>query len=164
MLPFNHPTRITVAPDGEIYVSDGYGNARIQRFSPEGKFLGGFGNVGRGRGEFMTPHSIVIDRLNRVLVIDRENDRVRGFDRSGDWLGEWKGVCVRPIDLCERADGVITVTDQVAQRYRLRSRQPKIDRGRPSLNGSHGIAEAANGALYLAEIAPSSVTKLVPVL
>jgi len=163
MLPFNHPTRVAVARDGEIYVSDGYGNARIQRFSPEGEFLGGFGGIGHGRGEFMTPHSIVIDRLNRVVVVDRENDRVQLFDRTGDWLGEWRGLC-RPMDLCERTDGVILVTDQVPSVTAFAPDGRRIDRGRPSLNGAHGIAEAANGALYLAEIAPSSVTKLVPVL
>ena len=112
MSPFNHPTRAAVAPDGEIYVADGYGNARIHRFSPEGEWRASFGEVGQGPGEFMTPHSIIVDRENRLVVCDRENDRVQLFDRDGRWLAEWRGLC-RPMDLCERDDGVILVTDQV---------------------------------------------------
>ena len=112
MAPFNHPTRAAVAPDGEIYVADGYGNARIHRFSPEGEWRASFGEVGQGPGEFMTPHSIIVDRQNRLVVCDRENDRVQVFDRDGRWLAEWRGLC-RPMDLCERDDGVILVTDQV---------------------------------------------------
>ena len=162
VLPFNHPTRAAVAADGEIYVADGYGNARVQRFSPVGEFLGGFGELGHGRGAFMTPHSILIDRDNRVLVVDRENDRVQIFDRVGGWVDEWRGLC-RPMDLCQRADGVILVTDQVPSVTAFAADGRRIDRGRPSLNGAHGIAEGPNGDLFLAEIEPSSVTRLTPV-
>ena len=103
MSPFNHPTRAAIAPDGEIYVADGYGNARIHRFSPEGEWRASFGELGRDPGEFMTPHSIIVDRENRLVVCDRENDRVQLFDRDGGWLAEWRGLC-RPMDLCERDD------------------------------------------------------------
>ena len=110
--PFNHPTRAAVARDGEIYVADGYGNAQIHRFSPGGEWRASFGQVGQGPGEFMTPHSIIVDRQNRLVVCDRENDRVQVFEREGRFLAEWRGLC-RPMDLCERDDGVILVTDQV---------------------------------------------------
>ena len=91
--PFNHPTRTAVALDGEIYVADGYGNARIHRFTPEGKWRASFGQVGQGSSEFMTPHSIIVDRQNRLVVCDRENDRVQIFERDGRWLAEWRGLC-----------------------------------------------------------------------
>jgi peptidylglycine monooxygenase len=94
--PFNHPTRAAVAADGEIYVADGYGNARVHRFSREGHWIASFGEVGHGPGEFMTPHSVIVDRRDRVLVCDRENDRIQVFDRAGGWLMDWRGLC-RPM-------------------------------------------------------------------
>ena len=160
--PFNHPTRAAVAPDGEIFVADGYGNARVHRFAADGAYLGGFGELGSGRGEFMTPHAILVDRDDRLLVADRENDRIQVFARDGAWLGEWRGLC-RPMDICQRADGVILVTDQVPSVTAFAPDGRRIDRGRPSPNGAHGIAASPDGAIYLAEIAPTSVTKLTPV-
>jgi 6-bladed beta-propeller protein len=159
--PFNHPTRATVSPDGEIYVADGYGNARIHRFTPEGEWRASFGDVGQGPGEFMTPHSIIVDRQGRLVVCDRENDRVQLFDRDGRWIAEWRGLC-GPMDLCECDDGAILVTDQVPSVNAFAPNGARIGRGRPSLNGAHGIALGRAGEIYLAEIDPSVVTKLTP--
>jgi 6-bladed beta-propeller len=161
MAPFNHPTRAAVAPDGEIYVADGYGNAQIHRFSPEGEWRASFGQVGQSPGEFMTPHSIIVDRQNRLVVCDRENDRVQIFERDGRCLAEWRGLC-RPMDLCERDDGIILVTDQVPSVNAFAPDGERVGRGRPSLNGAHGIALGGAGEIYLAEIDPSFVTKLTP--
>jgi len=161
MAPFNHPTRAAVALDGEIYVADGYGNARIHRFSPEGDWRASSGELGQDPGEFMTPHSIIVDRENRLVVCDHENDRVQLFDRDGRWLAEWRGLC-RPMDLCQRDDGAILVTDQVPSVNAFAPNGARIGRGRPSLNGAHGIALGRAGEIYLAEIDPSFVTKLTP--
>jgi DNA-binding beta-propeller fold protein YncE len=161
MTPFNHPTRAAVAPDGEIYVADGYGNAQIHRFSPGGDWRASFGEIGQRPGQFMTPHSIIVDRQNRLLVCDRENDRVQVFDRDGRWLSEWRGLC-RPMDLCERDDGIILVTDQVPSVNAFAPDGKRVGRGRPSLNGAHGVALGGAGEIYLAEIDPSFVTKLTP--
>ena len=160
--PFNHPTRAAVAADGEIYVADGYGNARVHRFSPQGQWIASFGEVGHGPGQFMTPHSVIVDRQDRVLVCDRENDRVQVFDRAGGWLMDWRGLC-RPMDLLERDDGAILVSDQVPSLTAFAPNGERLGRARPSLNGSHGVALAPDGAIYLAEIDPSSVTKLNPI-
>ncbi|HEY1782147.1 MAG TPA: 6-bladed beta-propeller [Roseiarcus sp.] len=160
--PFNHPTRAAVAADKEIYVADGYGNARVHRFSREGQWIASFGEVGHGPGQFMTPHSVIVDRADRVLVCDRENDRVQVFDRTGGWLMDWRGLC-RPMDLLERDDGVILVSDQVPSLTAFAPNGERLGRARPSLNGSHGVALAPDVAIYLAEIDPSSVTKLNPV-
>jgi sugar lactone lactonase YvrE len=148
MAPFNHPTRAAVAPDGEIHVTDGYGNARIHRFSPEGEWRASFGEIGQGPGQFMTPHSIIVDRQNRLVVCDRENDRVQLFDRDGRWLMEWRGLC-RPMDLCERDDGIILVTDQVPSVNAFASDGQRVGRGRPSLNGAHGVALGGSGEIIL---------------
>jgi hypothetical protein len=136
--PFNHPTRAAVALDGAVFVADGYGNARIHEFSAEGEWRSSFGEVGAGQRQFMTPHSLIVDREQRLLVCDRENDRVQVFNRDGKWLADWKGLC-RPMDLCERDDGVILVTDQVPSVTAFAADGARIDRSRPSLNGAHGI-------------------------
>ena len=159
--PFNHPTRAAVAPDGAVFVADGYGNARIHEFSPEGDWRSSFGEIGAGPRQFMTPHSVIVDRERRLLVCDRENDRVQVFTRDGLWLADWKSLC-RPMDLCEREDGVVLVTDQVPSVTAFAPDGARIDRARPSLNGAHGIALGRTGEIYLAEIEPSSVTKLIP--
>lgn len=157
--PFNHPTDIAVAADGEIYVSDGYGNARVHRFAPDGTHLGSWGEVGHGPGQFMTPHAVWVDRQNRVLVLDRENDRVQVFSRDGDWLAEWRGLC-RPMDIFEDADGVLLVTDQVPSLTAFAPDGTRLGRCRPSLNGAHGIFGDAAGNLYLTEISPNCITRM----
>ncbi len=157
--PFNHPTDVGVAQDGEIYVSDGYGNARIHRFAPDGRYLGGWGEVGHGPGQFMTPHAVWVDARDRVLVADRENDRVQLFDRAGRWLEEWRGLC-RPMDIFVDKAGVIYVTDQVPSLTAFAPDGRRLGRCRPSLNGAHGIFGDAQGNLFLAEIRPSCITRM----
>lgn len=157
--PFNHPTKVAVAADADIYVADGYGNARVHRFAGTGQLRSSFGTVGRSSGSFMTPHSILVDSLDRVLVCDRENDRVQVFDRAGEWLASWDGLC-RPMDLCALPDGTILVTDQVPSLTAFAPDGTRLGRARPSLNGAHGITVDNRGSLYLAEIDPTSITKL----
>lgn len=160
--PFSHPTDVAVSPGGDILVSDGYGNGNVHIFLPDGSYRKSFGTVGRGAGEFMTPHALILDRSGRILVADRENNRVQLFDSAGGWLGEYLGLC-RPMDLFERADGTLLVTDIVPSVTAFAPDGRRIDRGRPSLNGAHGIAGDAAGTLYLAEIDPNSITRLTPV-
>ena len=159
--PFNHPTDVAVAPDGEIYVSDGYGNGRVHVFDPSGALRLSFGAVGHAAGEFMTPHALLIDRQNRVVVADRENNRVQRFDRDGNFLNEMRGLC-RPMDVFERADGVLLVTDVVPSVNAFAEDGARVGRGRPSLQGAHGITGDSSGTLYLAEIEPNSISCLRP--
>jgi DNA repair protein MmcB-like len=99
----------SAAPDGVIYVADGHGNAQIHRFSPQGEWHASSARLAKVH-EFMTPHSIIVDRQGPLVVCDRENDCLHLFDRDGRWLTEWRGLC-RPMDLCERDDGAILVTE-----------------------------------------------------
>ncbi len=87
--PFNRPTHATVASNGDIYVSDGYGNARIHCFSPEGELKFSWGAPGHGPGEFNTVHSVFIDHDDNdtLYVADRFNNRVQSFTLGGDYLG-----------------------------------------------------------------------------
>jgi DNA-binding beta-propeller fold protein YncE len=86
---FNRPTDIAFAPDGSFYVSDGYGNSRVVKFSGDGKYLLDWGKKGKGPGEFNTPHSIAVDSKGRVYVSDRENNRIQIFDGNGKFLKQW---------------------------------------------------------------------------
>lgn len=88
---FNRPTDVAIAPDGAIYVSDGYRNSRIVKFSPDGKYLFEWGKKGDGPGEFDVPHSIDLDGKGNVYVADRENKRIQVFDPNGKFKGEWTG-------------------------------------------------------------------------
>jgi DNA-binding beta-propeller fold protein YncE len=87
---FDRPTDVAVAPTGEFYVSDGYGNARVLKFDRAGKLLKQWGTKGRHEGEFNLPHAICLDARGRVYVGDRENNRVQVFDADGKFLEEWK--------------------------------------------------------------------------
>ncbi|MDA8219289.1 MAG: peptidyl-alpha-hydroxyglycine alpha-amidating lyase family protein [Dehalococcoidales bacterium] len=96
--PFHCPTNVAVSQTGEIFVSDGYGNARVHKFAPDGTLLRSWGNPGHGPGEFWIPHGIAVDRESIVYVADRENSRVQRFSPGGEYLGEWSWV-YRPTDL-----------------------------------------------------------------
>jgi DNA-binding beta-propeller fold protein YncE len=106
--PFNRPTRLSIAPDGEMYVSDGYGNARIHRFSADGQLIQSWGEPGTQPGQFNLPHSVWVHTDNRVFVCDRENDRVQIFSRDGELLSIWTDV-TRPGDLLIDAAGHVFV-------------------------------------------------------
>jgi DNA-binding beta-propeller fold protein YncE len=86
--PFYSPTGIFVSSSGEIFVSDGYGNARVHKFSPDGALVLSWGEVGNKTAEFMCPHSIWIDKLQRVWVADRENFRIQIFNLQGEFISQ----------------------------------------------------------------------------
>jgi peptidylglycine monooxygenase len=152
---------VAFGPDGTLYVADGYGASRIHRFSPDGTPLASWGSPGNGPGQFTTPHGLWVLGDGRVLVADRENDRVQAFSATGDWLATWTDF-PRPMDIWSDPTGAIYVTDQVPRLSRLGPDGTLTGRCRPVLNGAHGIAGDAAGRLYLAEVNPSRVTRLVP--
>jgi len=96
--PFNRPTRLSVAPGGDLYISDGYGNARVHRFTATGELIESWGDPGTENGQFNLPHSVWAHIDGRVFVCDRENDRIQIFDAQGHFLDCWTNV-TRPGDL-----------------------------------------------------------------
>ena len=87
---FNRPTDIAFTPKGDaVYISDGYGNSRVVKVAPDGKYLLDWGKRGTGPGEFNTPHSIAVDSKGAVYVSDRENNRIQIFDPNGKFLRQW---------------------------------------------------------------------------
>jgi DNA-binding beta-propeller fold protein YncE len=88
---FNKPTDVAFGPKGVVFVSDGYENTRVVKFEADGRYVTSWGTPGDQPGEFNLPHSIIVDKDHRVLVGDRENDRVQIFDLDGKRLGIWNG-------------------------------------------------------------------------
>ncbi|MBI2731679.1 MAG: hypothetical protein HYX40_13190 [Sphingobacteriales bacterium] len=88
-LHFNLPTDVAVAPNGSFYVSDGYGNSRVVKFSADGYYLFEWGKKGNKQSEFQTPHGIDLDNKGNVYVADRENNRIQIFDSTSKYLKEW---------------------------------------------------------------------------
>ena len=87
--PYNRPTNLAVGSDGNLYVSDGYGNARVHVFAPDGRLTRSWGEPGTGPGQFKISHGICVLPDGRVLVCDRENDRIQLFTLEGRYLAEW---------------------------------------------------------------------------
>src|SRR5882724_274383 len=109
---FDKPTDIGFASDGSIFVSDGYGNSRIAKFSADGQFLLEWGRKGSGPGEFNTPHSVVVDSHGQVYVADRGNSRIQVFDAQGQFLHSWNSAGLgRPWGLALGPDNLLYVVD-----------------------------------------------------
>ena len=100
--PFHRCTHTALSPGGEIYVSDGYGNARVHKFAPDGKLIASWGEPGSDPGQFNIPHNICCDRDGWVYVADRENHRVQVFDGNGKFETQWNNLH-RPNGMCMAA-------------------------------------------------------------
>ena len=108
--PFNMVTNVALAPDGSLYVSDGYGNARVHKFAADGTLQFSWGEPGSGPGQFRLPHAIAVDRRGTVYVADRENSRIQVFTAAGEYVTEWPHVD-RPDDLYIDADENLFVAE-----------------------------------------------------
>ena len=108
--PFHYPTNLAVAPNGDLYVSDGYGNARVHVFAPDGRRKFSWGGPGTGRTQFRVPHGIAIDREGVVYVADRENSRILAFSPQGEFVAEWTDLA-RPAQVFIDRDGRFFVAE-----------------------------------------------------
>ena len=107
---FSKPADVAFSSKGDIYVADGYGNSRIVKFDRDGNYLKAWGTYGSKPGQFMLPHSVVIDRQDRVYVGDRENARIQIFDADGRFLSQWTGIGF-PYGLCITPDQHVWMID-----------------------------------------------------
>ncbi len=108
--PFYFPTNVALGLNGEIFVSDGYGNARIHKFSPDGRLMLSWGEPGSGPGQFHVPHGIAIDQQGTIVVADRENSRIQRFSSDGLFIDEWPEIA-RPCQVSFDTNGNLYVAE-----------------------------------------------------
>lgn len=164
---FNRPTDVAVAPDGDFFVSDGYGNSRIVKFDPNGKFIKAWGSRGTGKGQFHLPHALVIDGQGLVYVADRENKRIQVFAADGNFIRQIDGIT--PYGICLAPDGKLYIADGRASTVTRMTLAGRVElswggkgSGPGEFNMPHGIAVGADGSVYVAEINGERLQKFVP--
>jgi sugar lactone lactonase YvrE len=184
---FNQPDGVVIAPNGNIFVADGHtigtGNARIVKFSKDGKFILQWGEHGAGPGQFEVPHSIAIDSKGRIFVADRGNKRIQIFDQDGKFLEQWtqfgvpSGVFIDRNDALYVADSMSESDDPKRPAYnpgfeqgiRVGSaKDAKVMAFIPippppgaATNAPEGVAADASGNVYGADVVLKDVRKYV---
>ena len=181
--PFNQPTKVAFDPKtGDLYVSDGYGNARVHKYSSDGVHLFSWGQHGTDPGQFNLVHSIATDGAGRVYVADRESHRVQVFDDHGRYLEQWHdlhrpcGLHIHwglayigqlPTHLAVNADypnlgACVTVHDLTGHRL-ARLGDVRLGEGPGQFTAPHGLAVDSRGDLYVGEVSWSAYgSRLTP--
>lgn len=160
--PFNHPTAAAMAPNGQIYVSDGYANSAVHRFAADGTRLQTWGEPGSGPGQFRVPHAVWIDQRSRVYVCDRDNFRVQLFDAEGRYLTAWSDF-FRPTSVFVDGHDTVYVTDLSSRLSVLDHDGRVMTRIRILADGGHAVWGDSHGNLYVVEIHQGRVDKYVRV-
>jgi len=184
---FNRPSAVIVAPNGDIFVADGHGsppgsevNARVMKFSKDGKFIKEWGKLGSAPGEFSGPHALAFDSKGRLFVADRSNNRIQIFTQDGKYITEWKQFGRPSAIFIDKDDSMYVAdsesTDQPGYGYnpgckrgiRIGSAKtgkvtafiPDPDPKGPS-SAAEGVAADHNGNVYGAEVGPMDLKKYV---
>ena len=158
--PFNRPTWAVRTKDGDIYVTDGYGQQRVHHFSAEGDLLNSWGSKGGGPGEFGLPHGVREDSRGRILVLDRNpNHRLQVFNTEGTFLEEWtdlygpNDIYIDEEDTVYIAEGgnrcvsLWTLDGEMIDRWGEKGEAPG-----QFANAPHGIWVDSNGNIYVVEV------------
>ncbi|MEQ1759575.1 MAG: peptidyl-alpha-hydroxyglycine alpha-amidating lyase family protein [Vicinamibacterales bacterium] len=178
---FYQPNDVLVAPSGEIFVSEGHGggNARILRFSKDGRFLKAFGKKGSGAGEMEQPHALAMDSRGRLFVGDRSNNRILIYTQDGVLLDTWTQFS-RPSGIYIDRNDVIYVADSesesVSRNHDGWKRGIRVGSARDGVvqyfipdpvgtstgtSAAEGVAADRAGNIYGAEVGPRAVKKYV---
>jgi hypothetical protein len=163
--PFNHPTEMLVHPNGDIYITDGYRNARVHRFAANGTLKKSWGAPGKGPGQFHLPHSIALQDDGKLMVADRSNRRIQIFTPDGDYVGEWTGMG-GPNDISRGKDGNYYIAEQEADGNPAYCtvRSPKGEvLAKMESRHVHGIGVDSQGNIYAGLTQNRSVDKFVRV-
>ncbi|HLG14759.1 MAG TPA: peptidyl-alpha-hydroxyglycine alpha-amidating lyase family protein [Blastocatellia bacterium] len=179
---FNQPSDVITAPNGDIFVADGHGgntNARIVKFSKDGKFIKTWGKKGTAPGEFDTPHGLAMDSRGRLFVADRNNNRIQIFDQEGKYLEEWKqfsrlsGIYIDKKDVLYGADSESNARRHAG--WKRGTRVGSVKDGKvtafipdpepnPDTSGTsaaEGVAADGQGNIYGAEVGPKALKRYV---
>jgi DNA-binding beta-propeller fold protein YncE len=184
-LPFHRCTHTALSPSGDIYVSDGYGNARIHKYSPDGKLLFSWGEPGTDPGQFNIAHNIATDAEGWVYVADRENHRVQVFDEKGRYETQWVNMH-RPCGLfCRKGATPSFIIGELGPGMAVNRDMPGIGprlsivdaQGKtvarlggeagPGLEAGkfvapHGLAVDSHGDIYVGEVSYTEYPRLFP--
>jgi sugar lactone lactonase YvrE len=179
---FNRPSAVAIASNGDIFVGDGHGgdsNARIVKFSKDGKFIKTWGKKGSAPGEFSTPHSLAFDSKGRLFVADRENRRIQIFNQDGEYLDQWKqfgmasGIFIDKNDVMYVADNESNSTRNPGFQRGIRVGSakdgsltafipdPEPDPDHTDSGAAEGVGVDARGNVYGAEVVRKTVMKYV---
>ena len=162
--PFNYPSEMYPSPSGDLYVSDGYRNSRVHRFSAEGRYITSWGTPGKGGpGEFQLPHSLLIDEEGLVYVCDRENNRIQVFTPEGEFITMWTDM-TRPNDISQSVDGDFYIAESTFEgstpRITVRDKEGDILSSWESRQ-AHGLWVDKQDSVYLALPGAQSVDKYI---
>ena len=165
---FNRPTGVIFAPNGDFFVSDGYGNSRVVKFNSEGTYLTQWGKKGTGDGEFDLVHDVALDSAGRLYVADRTNQRIQIFDQNGKFLGRWTDLGSpwglyyvkreNALYMCDGVNNRIIKLNTEGQILGVLSSYGKVP---GKLDFPHNLAVDSTGAIYVAEIKNWRVQKFV---
>lgn len=149
--PFCRCTHTALSPEGDIYVSDGYSNARVHKYAPDGTLLFSWGRPGTDPGEFNLPHNITCDAAGWVYVADRENMRIQVFDGNGRFETQWHGVH-RPSGLFTSSHDALCYVGEAGPTY-------EFNRDAPNLGPRVSIWTSDGALVSRLEVTPSAGTE-----
>jgi sugar lactone lactonase YvrE len=179
---FNMPSAVLIAPNGDIFVGDGHGgisNARMLKFSKDGRLIKAWGKRGTAPGDFATPHALAMDSRGRLFVGDRGNNRIKILDQNGKLLDTWyqfsrpSGIYIDRNDTIYVADSesgsVAPSRAEWKRGIRIGSARtgqvvafiPDPDANPPSTSAAEGVAVDARGVIYGAEVGPRALKRYV---
>jgi hypothetical protein len=166
-MPFNMPTHVLVAPAGEVFVSDGYGNSRIHKFSSEGELIKSWGEAGTGPGQFNVPHCTVIDGRGTLYVLDRNNHRIQLFSEDGEFIDMWTDFRYPEAAYLDREEEILYIVEGLPgpenrPRITIRDLKGKIlsewggreSQGKGVMDAPHGLWVDSESSIYVAEGEP----------
>lgn len=182
---FNRCTHTALSPEGDLYVSDGYGNARVHKFTPDGRPILSWGEPGTDPGQFNLPHNICCDANGWVYVADRESHRVQIFDGKGRYETQWNnlhrpsGLFMPPgkcpicyIGECGPVMGVNRKAPNLGPRLSIVDNQGKLLARFGDIAGAgnepgqfispHGVAVDSRGDIYVGEVSATAWPQLKP--
>jgi DNA-binding beta-propeller fold protein YncE len=179
---FNAPSAVVTAPNGDIFVADGHGgntNARIVKFSKDGKFIKTWGTKGAGPGEIDGPHAIAMDSQGRLFLGDRSNNRIQIFDQDGKFIAQWpqfsrpSGVFIDKNDVIYVADSESESVSKNHDGWKRGIRVGSAKTGEVTAfipdpvekatgtSAAEGVAADAMGNIYGAEVGPKRLMRYV---
>jgi hypothetical protein len=161
--PFNRPTQLFPAPSGDLYVSDGYRNTRVHRFTADGKLTASWGEPGKSApGEFHNPHSCWVDKQGVLYVLDRRNHRIQLYSPTNEFVGQWTNVHF-PTDIFMDANDIVYLYEghePPDHWISVRDKQGKVLAQWDTPRG-HEIWVDARGDIYLSITYEARIMKFV---